>query len=161
MLSKIGFKIVIFIILPILTVLYFSKCSFTSNKNELHREPKTIIMSSKEQEVFENKFFNLKYNLPIDRVKNILIITPSDELFVYQPAFFKKDSKRVGADLIYIINDKKYELSFGIKNNVSKLFSKSIENISTGEIWWYDNRWQEMKRLRYKNITDEKIKNRD
>ena len=118
-------------------------------------------MSAKEQEIFENKFFNLKYNLPIDRIKNILIITPSDELFAYQPAFFKKDSKRVGAKLIYRINDKEYELYFGIKNNVSKLFSKSIENISTGEIWWYDNRWQEMKRLRYKNITDEKIKNRD
>ena len=84
MLSKIGFKIVIFIILPILTILYFTKCSFDSNNNELYKEPKTtIIMSAKEQEIFENKFFNLKYNLPIDRVKNILIITPSDELFAY------------------------------------------------------------------------------
>ena len=138
MLYQVGFKIVIFIVLPILVILYFIKCSY-ENSNIVYKDTKIIIMDNKEQKKFENRFFKLKYNLSINEAKKSLAITPSDELFIYEPVFLGKYSKKLAAKLIYKINNKEYELFFKIEKNRTKLFSKSIENSLTGDIIWYRN----------------------
>jgi len=107
-------------------VLAINSCTQEKKGNE--EQFKMTILSDKEYREFYDKFIKIKFFTDLNMVEKTLKMKPTSKGNVYKPSFFKSDSKKVGAQLEYHVNNFEFTLSF---DRFDKLTGKTIIDLKT------------------------------